>query len=767
MAPRRLFLPLLVVFALQPLLSAQTPYKPSSEQLLEAYRRADQWGGRARDATFNLSLNATWINNELFWYRKELKGNSQEFILVEAAKAAKKPAFDHKRLAEALSKTLGRAVEPTKLPFQTIRLASDLGQVEFDIQSKHYRCNLGTYVVSEYEAESRQNPNRGQGNRNSSPDGKWTARIVDGKVEVEPRDGTPFTLGADGSFTQVRWAPDSKRLVGFRLIPGDRKQVSILQSSATNTTRGQVRTRNYDQPGDKLDTFELYVFDPASKSERKVGIDPIVGGGQPWAGAPGIDWRNNGSSFIVDYSIRGYQAYRVDKVDVGTGKVTTLVDERSPTFVDTTSIIMRLLSKTDEFIWRSERDGWGHLYLIDGRTGTAKNQITSGPWVVRSIEWIDEDKRELCFTANARDFGNVGASVPLSAKDPYLIRCYRVGFDGKGLTELTPGPGTHTIQWSPDRKFYVDTYSRIDMAPVHELRRASDGKLVCELEKTDISELLSRGVKLPEVFMAKARDGQTDIWGIIVRPSNFDPSRSYPVIENIYAGPHDSHVPKRFFPILRMQSLAELGFIVVQIDGMGTRNRGKKFHDVCWKNIADAGFPDRILWMQAMAKKYPQADIGRVGIYGTSAGGQNSTGALLFHPDFYKVAVSSCGCHDNRIDKMWWNEQWMGYPVGPHYDEQSNITNAGKLQGRLLLLVGELDTNVPPESTIRLCDALIKERKEFEFVILPGMDHTDGGFYGERKRRDFFVKHLLGVEPPNWNSLPLSREPLVQETWDR
>jgi len=286
---------------------------------------------------------------------------------------------------------------------------------------------------------------------------------------------------------------------------------------------------------------------------------------------------------------------------------------------------------------------------------------------------------------------------------------------------------------------------------VHELRSSADGKLISVIEKADITGLLKNGVKLPERFVAKARDGKTDIWGIIIRPTNFDPKKKYPVIENIYAGPHDSFVPKRFYPILNMQRLAELGFIVVQIDGMGTNNRGKAFHDVCWKNIADAGFPDRILWMKAMAAKYKQADIERVGVYGTSAGGQNSTAALLFHPEFYKVAVSSCGCHDNRIDKQWWNEQWMGYPVGPHYDEQSNITNAAKLKGHLFLFVGEQDRNVPPESTIRLVDALMKAKKEFDFMIFPGFDHTDGGPYGERKRRDYFVRWLLGVNPPEWN----------------
>jgi len=275
-----------------------------------------------------------------------------------------------------------------------------------------------------------------------------------------------------------------------------------------------------------------------------------------------------------------------------------------------------------------------------------------------------------------------------------------------------------------------------------------------ELETADISELLKTGWKMPEVFKSKGRDGVTDIWGIIVRPSNFDPSKSYPVIEYIYAGPHSNHVPKNFRPNNgNMNPLAELGFILVQIDGMGTSNRSKAFHDVCWKDLKDAGFPDRILWMKDAAARYPYMDITRVGIFGTSAGGQNSAGALLFHPDFYKVAVSACGCHDNRMDKIWWNEQWMGWPVGPEYAASSNTENAYKLKGRLLLINGEMDANVDPASTEQLVNALIKAKKDFDYLFVPGMGHSGGGEYGERRRRDYFVKHLLGVEPPVWNMM--------------
>jgi dipeptidyl aminopeptidase/acylaminoacyl peptidase len=266
-----------------------------------------------------------------------------------------------------------------------------------------------------------------------------------------------------------------------------------------------------------------------------------------------------------------------------------------------------------------------------------------------------------------------------------------------------------------------------------------------------MTDLVATGWRAPEPFTAKGRDGKTDIWGVIIRPMNFDPALKYPVIENIYAGPQGSFVPKAFSTQAGMQTLAELGFIVVQIDGMGTGNRSKAFHDVAWKNLGDAGFPDRILWHKAVAAKYPYYDITRVGIYGTSAGGQNAMGAVLFHPEFYKAAAASAGCHDNRMDKIWWNEQWMGWPIGPEYAASSNVEHAAKLQGALLLIVGELDTNVDPASTMQVVNKLILANKDFDLMVIPNADHTNGGAYGDRKRFDFFMRHLRGVETPSWN----------------
>ena len=390
----------------------------------------------------------------------------------------------------------------------------------------------------------------------------------------------------------------------------------------------------------------------------------------------------------------------------------------------------------------SERDGWNHLYLYDGETGEVTNQITHGEWVVRDVVHVDEENRRIYFAASGMH----------PDQDPYFVHFYRIGFDGTGLTPLTEAEGNHSIGFSPDREYYVTTWSRVDLPPITQLRRTRDRKVVTELGRGDHSALLEAGWRAPEVFAAKGRDGETDIWGIIVRPSNFDPDRTYPVIESIYAGPHDHHVPKSFtvIPPRGMLEQAELGFITVMIDGMGTSNRSKAFHDVAWKNLGDAGFADRILWHRAVAERYDYYDLDRVGIYGGSAGGQNAMGGLLFHPDFYHVGVAHNGCHDNRMDKIWWNELWMSWPVGPQYAAASNVEHAHLLEGKLLLTVGEMDTNVDPSSTYQVADALIRADKEFDLVVVPGGGHARGPYH-VRKRWDFFVEHLLDAETPDRN----------------
>jgi dipeptidyl aminopeptidase/acylaminoacyl peptidase len=380
----------------------------------------------------------------------------------------------------------------------------------------------------------------------------------------------------------------------------------------------------------------------------------------------------------------------------------------------------------------SERDGWNHLYIYDGKTGKVKNQVTKGEWVVRKVEEVDWDSNKLYFYA----------SGVIKDQDPYYQHYCSINFDGSQFKILTAGDGSHTVQLSPEKKYFLDTWSRVDLPYQFELRERETGKRVCMLLENRVPIC---DYPLPERFVAKGRDGETDIYGIFYRPLSFVPGKKYPVIENIYAGPHGAFVAKVWNAgqSVRNQTFANLGFIVVSIDGMGTNWRSKKFHDVAWKNIADAGLPDRIAWIKALAKKYPCIDISRVGIYGGSAGGQSTMGALLFHGDFYKAGVADCGCHDNRMDKIWWNEQWLGWPVGKHYAEQSNRENAAKLTGKLMLTVGEIDTNVDPSSTFQVADALIKAGKDFELVVIPGGGHGSGEVpWAAKKRAEFFVRHL-------------------------
>ena len=744
---------LTLVLALSGTVLGQAPFRPTQTELVDAYRRANEFQRRAENAVLNATLTHGWIDNGAgLWFRKDGPSGTREFLRVDGRNGKVAPAFDHVKLAQGLTSSLGRTIQSDRLPFDAIAFQAD-EKLTFRVSSDAFTFDLKTGAVTkggawdsvnvqQTEIESEPNPEypapylgtfqRGQGAQDSR------VRVREGQVEL--RTGDAWTVvSKQGSYARAISVPNSDKVLAFRLLPGSRQLVYLLKAAVSGSTRAALEQRLYDQPGDKLDEYEIWIIDGLQKSEAKVEIPPIMGGGQPWGGPPGVQWRQ--STAFIEFPIRGYREHKIIALDPATGNVRTVVHETSPTFIDQSKTNARLLADGKELIWQSERDGWSHLYLISTETGSAK-PITKGKFVVRGINHIDESSRQIWFTASG--LGD-------AKNNPYHLHLCTVNFDGTGFKQLTQGDGTHFFQFSPERKLFIDSFSRVDMAPVHELRRTDSGELVAALVKADASLLAKNGIRAPEVFSAKGRDGKTDIWGIVVKPSNFDAKKKYPVIENIYAGPHDSHVPHGFRPFFNMHRLAELGFIVVQIDGMGTNNRGKAFHDVCWKNVADAGFPDRILWMKALAKKMPQADIDRVGIYGTSAGGQSSTGGMLFHPEFYKVAVSACGCHDNRIDKQWWNEQWMGYPVASHYDEQSNITNASKLKGRLMLIVGEQDRNVPPESTFRLADALIKARKDFEIVVIPGADHTDGGPYGERKRRDFFVRWLHGVEPPSVN----------------
>ena len=737
------------------------------------YDRAAGLQALTSGTVFRARVEPHWLPGAAnFWYRNNLPGSRREYIMVDAASGQRRPAFDHARLTAALAQTTAtRAVAqagPEHLTLDELDFTTSARALTFRAGGKLWRVDLASYALRPTTAPKasptrdaapaptgRRGGSRGSGrsqrfNRGSgglSPDGKWTAFFQKENLyisrrasgEIGPTSQT-FALSTDGTPGDaysgvIRWSPDSTRIAVLRTKAAQEHKVTLIHNAPLDQLQPKVRTIDYLKPGDRIAVPKPHLFDVVNRREIPI---PDTLFPTPWS-IQELRWAPDSTHFTFYYNQRGHQVLRIVAIGAATGAARALVDEQSPTFVDYSGKhFAEYLDDTAELIWMSERSGWNHLYLYDAKTGQVKNPITHGEWVVRRVERVDAAKRQLWFWA--------GAIRP--AQDPYYQHLCRVNFDGTGLVILTEGDGTHTVQFSPDSRWLLDTWSRVDTPPVTELRRAADGSLVATLERADASALLATGWRAPERFVAKGRDGKTDIYGVVWLPMHLDPARKYPVIEYIYAGPQDSFVPKDFKSYYRQQTLTELGFIVVQCDGMGTNNRSKAFHDVCWKNLGDAGFPDRIPWIKAAAQKYPCMDVTRVGIYGTSAGAQSSLRALLAHGDFYKAAMSDSGCHDNRMDKIWWNELWMSWPLGPHYAEQSNVTQAHKLTGKLLLIVGDQDDNVDPASTLQVASALIKADKDFELLVVPGGRHGCGNQpYGWRRTQDFFVKTLLGQEP--------------------
>lgn len=719
------------------------------------YERAMGLSRQFRGKVIKTEIEPHWFSdNRLFWYRNDLADGGREFFTVGVRNGRKRSAFNHDRLARALGEATGKEIDPEKLPFRSIHFENGRQTVRFIADDKNWSWNRSKRELRRTSdrppiPEARRQ-NRGDGRSRSrqggpreqaSPDEKWIAFIRDHNLWLREKEGgKEFPLSSDGSEEdsysgRVYWSPDSKMLAGLRTRRAQEHKIHHIESAPKDQLQPKLHSMNYLKPGDRIahPKPRLFHLDSRESIEVDEALFP-----NPWR-ISDLRWAPDSNEFTFLYNQRGHQVLRIVGVNAKTGKARAIVDEQSKTFIDYAyKRFARHLDATGEIVWMSERDGWNHLYLYDAASGRVKNQITRGDWVVRGVDRVDAETRQIWFRAAGVHPG----------QDPYHIHHCRINFDGTGLVKLTEANGTHAVKWSPDRKFLLATWSRVDQPPVHELRRASDGSLVAQIDRANDEALRLEGWRAPERFIAKARDGKTDIHGVIIRPTHFDPKKTYPVIESIYAGPHSSFVPRSFNPYLKMMQMAELGFIVVKMDGMGTSHRSKAFHDVCWKNLGDSGFPDRILWIKAAAKKYPYMDLSRVGIYGGSAGGQSSTRAMLAHGDFYKAAVSDCGCHDNRMDKIWWNELWMGWPIGPHYKEQSNVTQAHKLTGKLMLIVGELDRNVDPASTMQVVDALIKADKDFDLLVVPGGGHGIAEQpYGNRRRMDFFVRHLLKVEP--------------------
>lgn len=682
------------------------------------YERADTIL-KCSDRVYSPAIHPEWIDSShYFWYKNHEK-EGDFYYLVNAESGKKQRAADKKGLAAFFSK-------------KQKKLAESLLKEEEKRPDRWRRREEAPVPVV-------------------SPDKKWEAYVKDNNLYLSPvrdekekdKPKEEIALTMDGTANlrydgwSIIWSPDSRKLATVKVRDVQERRIPLIESSPSSQKQPILQWRNYAKPGDVLPVYLPVLFDVEARKQMALNVTPYEN--QFYLNLTG--WREDSRAFTFEFNQRGHQRYVIGEVSAADGSIRHLVDEQTKTFIYYYNNYRYDLDDGKELLWISERDGWRHLYLIDGTSGQVKQQVTKGEWVVRQVDYVDETNRVVYFTASSFNKG----------EDPYNLHYCRINLDGTGFTDMTPENGNHRVTFSADRSYFTDVYSRPDLPPVSQLKRTSDASVVAGLQRCDVSALQAESWQMPEVFCAKGRDGQTDIWGNIYRPMHFDASKSYPVVEFIYAGPHDSHVDKDFKPAHHLVSkLVELGFIVVSIDGMGTSNRSKAFHDVCWKNLKDAGFPDRIAWMKAAGAKYKYMDLNRVGIYGWSAGGQNAMAALLFHNDFYKVAVALCGCHDNRMDKIWWNEQWMGYPIDASYSTSSNVDNAYRLKGKLLLINGELDDNVDPASTLQVVSALMKANKNFEQLYLPGKTHSLGGPFEMHKMHDFFVKNLLGQEPPEW-----------------
>jgi len=744
---------------------------------LADYQRAQQFlPGNLRHRIYIADVNPHWIEKtSRFWYRKEAPSGS-EFVLVDAEQNTSAPAFDHARLAAALSHAAKQEYSATALPFNDIEFVEGGKAIRFSIENVPWTCALANYECQkEAPRPDRPNearPNEARPNEAVSPNKRWAAYVKEHNLYLrDVSTGTELQLTQDGAAgwdyatplpslrlmvdqgtedvkqpAAVFWSPDSSKLVTYRIDSRNSGRFTSLQFVPPDQLRPKAYSYVYPLPGEVLAKAEPIIFDIQSGKRIDVHSASLE---LPFQDGPGFEWFPDSKSFYYDYDERGYKAKELRVVDASTGEQKVLVREQSDSYVDPGETSFHFVEGSGEILWTSERDGWNHLYLYS-KSGQLENQITQGPWVIRQVEHIDKKNRRVYFSAGGHE----------KNEDPYQAHLYSIGFDGKGLQLLSPENADHSVNFSPDGAFFVDSYSRPDLPAKAALRRAKDGSEVRVLETSDVSELTKTGWKPAEPFQGKAADGTTDLYGLIWRPSNFDTARKYPIVEFAYTGPQSFFVPKTFGFSLWLQPMAELGFVVVMVDGRGTTGRSRAFHQYSYRNLGGA-FEDHVAMIKQMAARYPYLDIARVGIYGTSAGGYGAAHAMLAFPEFYKVGVSTSGDHDARLDKAWWNELYQGYPVQDDYVAQSNVTMAGRLQGHLLLEHGDIDDNVHPVETMRFVDALMKANKNFDMLFVPSMFHGESGehaLYLVRRRWDYFVQNLLGVTPPSNFEIKEDRE---------
>jgi dienelactone hydrolase len=731
------------------------------------YARAEQFMGyNTAPLVLGGAVRPAWLAGGRFWYRNAI-AEGFEFVLVDPARKTRERAFDHARLAAALSHAADTTYDAFHLPFQSLAFTADGRSVTFDARGRHWTCALtGDQCAGETRRHEPPLPNAV-----TSPDSSRAAFIRDHNLWVrELATGRETQLTTDGvkdfgyatdnagwihsDRPILLWSPDSRKIATFQQ---DERGVGEMYLVETRVGHPLLEQWHYPLPGDSvittiqrvvvaLDGPRVVRLQMPADQHRSTLCDHIACGFGPGGGWADVYWSPDASRLLFASTSRDHKDERVRIADAATGAVRDLFGETSPTFLESgfNRVNWQPLWSANELLWYSERSDWGHLYLYDLGTGQLKNQVTSGSWKVLQVVRVDAPGRTVWFTAAGREPG-----------DPYFRRLYSVRMDGTRLQLLTPEDADHDVTLSPDGRYFVDSYSKPDVPPVTVLRDAA-GKLVLTVQQADISRLLATGWKPPLPFTVKARDGTTDLYGLLFRPTTFDSTRKYPIINNVYPGPQTGSVGGRSFSAARSdcQSLAELGFVVVQLDAMGTPMRSHSFMAAYYGDMGDNGLPDQVTGMQQLARRYPWIDIDRAGIWGHSGGGFASADAILRYPDFFKVAVSEAGNHDNREYEDDWAEKWQGLLAGgpngtTNYDNQANQLLAANLKGKLLLAHGTTDDNVPPYNTLLLVDALIRANKDFDLLLLPNRRHGFGGEpYMVRRRWDYFVRNLLGAEPP-------------------
>jgi dipeptidyl-peptidase 4 len=739
------------------------------------YARAEKLlGYNTNPLVFRAGVRATWLPDERFWYRMTTVDGS-EFVLVDPAKGTRAPAFDHAALAAALSTATKATYDAHHLPFTEIDLSSDGQTISFTLRGHRWQCDMQAKQCADQGAPATgtaRGPGRGGARLDTpSPDKKRTAFIRDFNLWVRDlASGKETQLTTDGvkdfgyatdnagwvhsDRAVIAWSPDSKKIATFQQ---DQRGVGEMYLVDTKVGHPTLQAWKYPLPGDEVvTTIQRVIIDvdaprvirlqmPADQHRSTLCDDVQCRGGE-WAD---VDWSPDATQLAFVSTSRDHKHEQLHIANAATGAVRDVLEETAATQFESGQgmVNWRYLPASNELIWFSERDNWGHLYLYDATTGKLKNQITKGDWAVTELLKVDEKNRQLYFIAMGREPG----------RNPYFAHLYRVGFDGGNLSLLTPEDGNHEIAFSPSGRLFVDSYSKPDVAPVAVVRDAQ-GKLLATLEKADISKLLAAGWKPPVPITVKARDGQTDLYGLMFKPTNLDPNRKYPIVNHIYPGPQGGSVGSWSFVTARgdTQALAELGFIVVEIEGMGNPLRSKKFHDAYYANMADNTLPDQVGGMKQLAQQYSWIDLDRAGIYGHSGGGYATAGAMFRYPDFFKVGISESGNHDNRMYEDDWGERYQGLlqrksDGTSNYDDQANQPLAKNLKGHLLLAHGTMDDNVPQNNTLLVVDALIKANKDFDLLMLPNQRHGYGSAsnYMTRRRWDYFVKYLLGAEPPH------------------